>query len=38
MKTKSTLELAKRLNEIMVEENNMGLRSMELSKEHDTLI
>lgn len=38
MKTKSTLELAKRLNEIMVEENNMGLRSMELSKEHDAIV
>ena len=38
MKGKSTYELVTRLNEIMVEENQMALRAMQLEKEHDAIV
>ena len=38
MKDKTTFELVTRLNEIMVEENQMALRSLQLEKEHDEIV
>lgn len=38
MKDKTTFELVTRLNQIMVEENQMALRSMQLEYEHDEIV
>ena len=38
MKSKSILQLAKRLNEIAIEKNNLDLKLMELDKEYNDIV
>ena len=38
MKNKTTLELAFRLNEIMVEQNKLQLQSVELDREYNEIV
>lgn len=38
MKNKTILELVNRLNEIMVERNNLEIRIMELDREYDEIV
>lgn len=38
MKDKSILELVNRLNEIMVEQHNMDIKSMKLEEEYNEIV
>lgn len=38
MKSKTVLELVNRLNEIMVEQHNMDIKSIQLEKEYNEIV